>query len=938
MAALGSQTIASSYEQLLHVDNDGGGNGATLVSVKDGDNGTTFALQLATDNIAVTGDIKISKASGSTTQSFVPASGQSSQIKFMQDDGTTQDARIFAPEGVTKLAFEAGTTEMMRITTTGVGIGTSSPASAAGGNALDIRDTNTSSATQGASLKLGSNDGAVMGAGHRMGVIEFAGPEDGGGTMVGGARIDALAVDAFTATGTYDHNSKLRFSVQSGVSGTDQLAVPAMILDANSEISLSNNDLGGTGGADGTTGNTIFGMYAGLAIASGGIDNSFFGHASGNKHTTGDYCTGIGGHAGYHNLTGSRNTHVGYFAGYGASGNSNSDNTSVGFSALKLVTTGADNVAVGAYAGINMTSGSSNVFIGKSAGNAYNSTQVTAVGANACGSITSANGDGTTAVGYYALKSQTSGQQNTAIGSYNSDDITTGSYNTAIGRSTLASLTTGSNNIAIGRATFSTAADDEAHNIAIGNSALGSAKQNGLVASVSREVKHNIAIGQDALLGGTLAGSDDIANNIAIGSYALDATATNPQGGTIAIGHQSLTSLTSGLRNTAIGYQSAYYNSSGNDNTYLGYWAGSGTSGSHSNNVGIGSSALGVISDGGSNVAIGKSAAALLTTGTNNIAIGHEAFDSANGAEDNNIAIGLSALGNADHDDMERNIAIGNYSGDGMGAFANLDNIFIGHGAGGGTWVNNNSDSNVSIGNYSMDAAMDDANYNTGLGHQTLSALTTANGNVCVGFQSGTAITTGIHNICIGYQAGNNITESQGNVLIGTGAAAAHATASSGDNSIVISAGTNAVTSAGTETIRIGVDSDFITCDFGEDATWSHSSDERIKKEIKDNTLGLDFINDLRTVTFKKKAPSEYPKEFDQYNAEKTKRKNHGKINYGFIAQEVKKSMDKAGHSEFPVWKENVDTMQELGETELITPLVKAIQELTARVKELENK
>ena len=46
MAALGSQTIAASYEQLLHVDADGGGNGASLVSVKDGDNGTTFCISM----------------------------------------------------------------------------------------------------------------------------------------------------------------------------------------------------------------------------------------------------------------------------------------------------------------------------------------------------------------------------------------------------------------------------------------------------------------------------------------------------------------------------------------------------------------------------------------------------------------------------------------------------------------------------------------------------------------------------------------------------------------------------------------------------------------------------------------------------------------------------------------------------------------------------
>jgi len=54
MAALGSQTIASSYEQLLHVDRDGGGNTTTHVSLKDGDNGTTFGFTIATDALMMT--------------------------------------------------------------------------------------------------------------------------------------------------------------------------------------------------------------------------------------------------------------------------------------------------------------------------------------------------------------------------------------------------------------------------------------------------------------------------------------------------------------------------------------------------------------------------------------------------------------------------------------------------------------------------------------------------------------------------------------------------------------------------------------------------------------------------------------------------------------------------------------------------------------------
>tara|TARA_R110000824_G_scaffold74338_1_gene189085 strand:+ start:72 stop:1028 length:957 start_codon:yes stop_codon:yes gene_type:complete len=53
MASLTGQTIASSYEQLLHVDRDNGGNGTSAVEVKDGDNGTLFALQIATDHVVI---------------------------------------------------------------------------------------------------------------------------------------------------------------------------------------------------------------------------------------------------------------------------------------------------------------------------------------------------------------------------------------------------------------------------------------------------------------------------------------------------------------------------------------------------------------------------------------------------------------------------------------------------------------------------------------------------------------------------------------------------------------------------------------------------------------------------------------------------------------------------------------------------------------------
>jgi hypothetical protein len=53
MAGLTDQTVASSYDQLLIVDNATGGDGTNLVAVKDGDGGTTFPIVLATDRVGI---------------------------------------------------------------------------------------------------------------------------------------------------------------------------------------------------------------------------------------------------------------------------------------------------------------------------------------------------------------------------------------------------------------------------------------------------------------------------------------------------------------------------------------------------------------------------------------------------------------------------------------------------------------------------------------------------------------------------------------------------------------------------------------------------------------------------------------------------------------------------------------------------------------------
>ena len=80
MGALTGQTIANSYEQLLHVDTDGGGSDTptTFVPVKDGDNGVTFAIQLSQEAIVV---------DNPTTG----AADKGGMIRLQSDDGTAMN-------------------------------------------------------------------------------------------------------------------------------------------------------------------------------------------------------------------------------------------------------------------------------------------------------------------------------------------------------------------------------------------------------------------------------------------------------------------------------------------------------------------------------------------------------------------------------------------------------------------------------------------------------------------------------------------------------------------------------------------------------------------------------------------------------------------------------------------------------------------------------
>jgi len=90
-------------------------------------------------------------------------------------------------------------------------------------------DTTASSATQGGKLRLISDDNAVMGDNHRLGVIQFEGAEDAGAgagsnTLSIGARIQAIARDAWDGS---NNDADLEFYTTDGTTESKVLTLDA---------------------------------------------------------------------------------------------------------------------------------------------------------------------------------------------------------------------------------------------------------------------------------------------------------------------------------------------------------------------------------------------------------------------------------------------------------------------------------------------------------------------------------------------------------------------------------------------------------------------------------------------------------------------------------------------------------------------------------------
>ena len=133
-------------------------------------------------------------------------------------------------------------------------------------------------------------------------------------------------------------------------------------------------------------------------------------------------------------------------------------------------------------------------------------------------------------------------------------------------------------------------------------------------------------------------------------------------------------------------------------------------------------------------------------------------------------------------------------------------------------------------------------------------------------------------------------------------------------------------------------------------------SDERLKEQIEDTTLGVDFIKRLRPVSYKfKDRAAEYEtgtQTIRNENGEEVEEPvqilkqpalTHTRKHQGLIAQEVKQVLDDIGmdSADFGGYVDgnisgNGDRYA-LRYQQFISPLIKAVQELTARIEVLEN-
>ncbi len=288
-------------------------------------------------------------------------------------------------------------------------------------------------------------------------------------------------------------------------------------------------------------------------------------------------------------------------------------------------------------------------------------------------------------------------------------------------------------------------------------------------------------------------------------------------------------------------------------------------------NTGVGYQSLLSISTGCGNTALGRGSGALLAAGSCNTAIG-------------TAALAAETTGN--------------------------DNTAVG---GGALCAQNGGSNNTAVG-YGAGNSITNGLFNTALGALAADNLSTGSHNVLLGAAAGSGLTNGCQNTFVGNLTGTVNSSGISNVYVGYQAGL---TNSSGNNVVIIGAnGTSSTTSASNE---VNLWAGAAVARFSQvSPVWSFPSDIRLKENVADLALGLDFIDKIQPRTFTWK--------------------EHGQPWAGFIAQELDEVVLEHDAEYLGLVSKADPDCYSVGMSSLIPVLVNAVKELKAEVEDLKKK
>jgi hypothetical protein len=418
---------------------------------------------------------------------------------------------------------------------------------------------------------------------------------------------------------------------------------------------------------------------------------------------------------------------------------------------------------------------------------------------------------------------------------------------------------------------------------------------------------------------------------ISSGNFTLSGSGSESSYNT-CVGYQSLSELTTGSHNSAFGSLSLNLNTSGNRNSTFGHssmfsnrtGADNSSFGNNSlyhnttgiNNSAFGSQSLNTNTIGNNNSAFG-SGSLFFNTGSNNSAFGYAAL-TYNSTADDNSAFGYRSL-------------FVNTTGIWNSAFGSSTLSFNTTGGGNSAYgyfslySNVTGNQNAAFGSLSLRNNTTGAD-NSAFGHASLNSNTTGSGNSALGFFSLKNNTNGFQNTSIGHHSLEN-NNGNYNTALGYNAGS---TVTTGANLTLIGIDANPTSPTAVDQITFG--NGFVSTLRCNVQTITSLSDKRDKKNITELSLGLNFITKLKPRQFNWDKREWY----DENVSDGSKMKE--KPTAGFIAQELDETQTTENVEWLNLVLKDNPEKWEATPGNLLPIMVKAIQELSIKNEELKIK